>query len=94
MEEKATLVSLWEYGNVNNMDSKGSYFCSSYYYFQPSDSWDIENITLAYEDCRMKDNGEGKKFTPSFSIGEPKISAEEGEVVNDDNGYFGLDTKE
>ena len=37
----------------------------------------------------MKDNGEGKEFTPSFSIGEPKISAEEGKVVNDDHGYFG-----
>ena len=42
----------------------------------------------------MKDNGEGKEFTPSFSTGEPKISAEEGEIVNDDDGYFGSYTKE
>ena len=94
MEEKATLVSLREDGNVKNMDDKGSDFCSNHYYLQPSYSWDIKNIKLAYEDCRMKDNGEGKEFTPSFSIGEPKISAEEGEVVNDDNGYFGSYPKE
>ena len=37
----------------------------------------------------MKDNGEGKEFTPSFFVGEPKISAKEGGVVNNDKGYFG-----
>ena len=55
VEEKDTLVSLREDGNVKNMDDKGYDFCSNHYYLQPYDSWDIENITLAYEDYRMKD---------------------------------------
>ena len=42
----------------------------------------------------MKDRGEGKEFTPSYPVGEPKINVEEGEVVNDDKGYFGSYTKE
>ena len=42
----------------------------------------------------MKDNGEGKEFTPSFSFSEPKINAQEGDTTNDDKGYFGSDPKE
>ena len=42
----------------------------------------------------MKDNGEGKEFTPSSSVDEPKISAKEGEVVNDDKGYLRSDLRE
>ena len=55
VEEKATLVSLREDGNMKNMDDKGYYFHS-----QSSDPWEVENIALADEDCKMKDTDEGK----------------------------------
>ena len=42
----------------------------------------------------MKDSCEGDEFTPSFSVGDHKIIAKEGDVVNGDKEYFGLDTKE
>ena len=29
----------------------------------------------------------GDEFTPSLSVSEPKINAEEGDIVNDDKGY-------
>ena len=37
----------------------------------------------------MKDNDDGKELTPSFSVGEHQISANEGDVFNDDKGPFG-----
>ena len=42
----------------------------------------------------MKDNCEGNEFAPSFSISEPKINAEEGDIVNYDKGSFGSEPKE
>ena len=36
----------------------------------------------------MKGNGEGKKITPSFFVGEHQINAKEGDVVHDDKVYF------
>ena len=94
MEEKATIASLQEDGNVKNMDDKGYIFCRIHGYLQPFNPWEKGKTSLAYEDCRMKANGEGKEFTPSFSVGEHKISTQEGDVVNDEEGYFGLDPKE
>ena len=41
----------------------------------------------------MKARCEGEEFTPSFSVGDPKISAKKADIVNDDKGTFGLDTK-
>ena len=79
---------------MTNMDDNGSDFCKIHIYLQPFNSWEVEKIALAYEDCRMKDNGEGKEFTPSFFVGEPKICAEEGEVVDDDKVSFILYMKE
>ena len=37
----------------------------------------------------MKENGEGKEFSPSFFVGEHQISAKEGDVVHDDKVTFG-----
>ena len=79
---------------MKNMYDKGSYFCRIHDYLHPYNSWDIEKIELSYEDWRRKDNGEGKEVTPSFYVGERKISAEEGDVVNDDKVYFGSYAKE
>ena len=45
---------------MKEMGDKGSDFFISHYHLPLYYSWDIENIALAYEDCRMKDNGEGK----------------------------------
>ena len=42
----------------------------------------------------MKYNGEGKEFTPSFSVCDHKIIAKEGDVFNGDKAYFGSDPKE
>ena len=78
---------------MKEMDDKVSNFCSNHYYLQPSDSWDIENIAFSYEDCRMKDCGEKKQFSPSFSVGDPKSSAKNDDVVNGDKGTCGSDPK-
>ena len=40
----------------------------------------------------MKDNREGDEFTLIFSVGDHKIIAKEGDVVNGDKEYFGSDT--
>ena len=42
----------------------------------------------------MKDNCEGDDFTPSLSVGDHKINAKEGDVVNGDKEYFWWDPKE
>ena len=42
----------------------------------------------------MKDNFEGDEYAPNFPISEPKINAEEGDISNDDKGYFVSDPKE
>ena len=75
---------------MKKIDDKGSYFCRSHVYLQLYDSWEVENIVFSYEYCIMKDNGEGKEFTPSLSVGEHKINAEESDVVNYHKVYFGL----
>ena len=41
----------------------------------------------------MKAHCEGEEFTPSFSVGDPKISEKKDDVVNGDKGNFGLDPK-
>ena len=41
----------------------------------------------------MKGNYEGDEFTPSFSVGDNKISATKGDVVNGAKEYFGSDPK-
>ena len=41
----------------------------------------------------MKENCERDEFTHSLSVGEQKIGAKQGNVVNGDKGYFGLDPK-
>ena len=41
----------------------------------------------------MKDDCEGDEFTPSFSVGDDKISATKGDVVNNAKEYFGSDPK-
>ena len=58
--EQAIMVSLHEQGKMNNMYAKGFDFCSSDVYLQPSDSWVDEKFVLTYEECKIKDNGEGK----------------------------------
>ena len=45
---------------MKDMDDKGSDFCSIHYYLHTYNSWEIQKVSLAYEDCKMKDNGEGK----------------------------------
>ena len=42
---------------------------------------------------KLKDNGEGKQFASSFSVGEHKSSTKEGGVVNDEKGSFGSNPK-
>ena len=78
---------------MKDMDERGYSFLISHYYFLPFDSWEIENIALEHEDCRMKDNDEGKEFSPSFFVGEHQISTKERDVVHDDKVYFGSDPK-
>ena len=74
---------------MKDMDGKGYDFCRIHGYLQPSDSWDIENISLAYEHYRMKDNGKGKELCPSFFVGEHQITEKEGDIVHDNKVPFG-----
>ena len=76
------------------MNDKSSDFCSSHVHLKPYDPWEDGNNSLAYEDCKMKDNCERDDFTPSLSVGEHKISANQGDVFNGDKGYFGSYPKE
>ena len=94
MEEKATKVFVQEDDEVKNVYDEVSDFCSSHFHLQPFDPWEDGNTSLASEDCKMKDNCEGDEFVPSLSTSEPKINTEEGDTVNDDEGYFGSDPKE
>ena len=93
MEEQAAIVSIQEDGNVKNMDNKSSDFCSSHVHLQPFDPWEDKKSSLAYEDYKMKDNCEGDEITPSFSVGDHKTIAKEGDVFNGGEGYFTSDTK-
>ena len=93
MEEQATKVSVQEDGNMN-MDDKGSDFFSSHVHLQPYYPWEDENTSCVDEDCKMKAHYEGEEFAPSFSVGDPKISAKKVDVVNGDKGHFGSDPKE
>ena len=78
---------------MKNMYDKDSDFCSNHVYSLPPDPWEYESTSLAYEGYKMKDNCEGDEFTPSFSVGDHKINAQKGDVVNGDKEYFGSDTK-
>ena len=68
-----------------------SYFCSIHVHLQPSDPWEDGKTSLAYEDCKMKDNYEGDESSPSLLVSEPKINVDEGDIANDYKGYFGSD---
>ena len=61
---------------------------------QPYDPLEFENISLAYDGWKMKDNCEGDEFTSSFFVGELETIAKEDNVVNGGKTYFGSDTKE
>ena len=76
------------------MDDKIFDFCSSHVHLQPSDPWEEENTSLAFKDCKMKDNCKRYEFTPSLSVGKQKIGGMQGDVVNGDKGYFVSDPKE
>ena len=78
---------------MENMDDKGSEFFSIHVHLQPSYPWEDENTSCADEDCKMKAHCEGEEFTPSFSIGDPKINEKKAYVVNGDKGPFGSDPK-
>ena len=60
MEEHSNIVPLPEEGNMNNMDDKRSDFCRSHVHLQPYHSLEVKIIALSYEECKMKDNDEGK----------------------------------
>ena len=93
MEEKTTIVSLHEEGNIKHKYYKSSDFCSIHVYLHPHDSLKDTNASLAYEGCKMKDNCEGDEFTSSLFVGDRKIIAKEDDVVNGDKAYFGLGPK-
>ena len=40
---------------------------------------------VSVHDFKRKANCEGDKFTPIFPIGDHRISAKKGDIVNDDN---------
>ena len=63
------------------MDDNSSDFCSSHVQLQPSYPCHEEKTSLAFEDCKMKDNCERDEFIPSLSVGEHKIDAKQGDVV-------------
>ena len=95
VEEHATIVSIKEEDKVKNMCDEGSIFCSSNVHLHPSNPCKDKNSPLASEDYKRKANCEGDKFTPSFSIVDHTISANKGDIVNDDNmvkEYFGSDS--
>ena len=75
---------------MNNMNDKISNFCIIHLHLQ----WEDGKTSLAYEDCKMKDNYERDESAPSLPVSEPKINAEEGDTANYDKGYFGSDPKE
>ena len=87
-------MSLLEEGIIKHKYDKSSDFCSNHVYLQPPDPWEDEKTSLAYEGCKMKDNCEGDEFTPSFFVGDHKIIANDNNVVNGVNTYFGSDPKE
>ena len=76
------------------MNDKSSDFCSSHVHLKPSDPWEDGKTSLASEDCKMKDSCEGDESSPSLLVSEPKINADEGDITNDDRGYFVSDPKE
>ena len=78
---------------MRKIDDKSSSFCSSHVHMQPSDIWGEDKTSLAFEDCKMKDNCERDEFTPSLSVGEQKIDAKQCDFVNGDKRYFGSNLK-
>ena len=66
VEEQATIVSVHEEGKMKKLYDKGSGFFCSHVYSQQYDPWDYENTSLAYEDCKVKDNCERGEFTSKF----------------------------
>ena len=59
VEEKTTKVSVLKEDKMKNMDNKSSNFCNKHVHLQPTETWEDGNTSLAYEDCKMKDNCEG-----------------------------------
>ena len=97
VEEKATLVSLWEDGKVENMDNESSDFWRIHVHLKLSDPWKYKKYSLAFEDCKRKANCEGGKFAPSFPVGDHIININKREGVIGDNmvnEYFGSYPKE
>ena len=81
-------MSLQKDDKVKNMDNNISDFCSIHVHPQQSDPWEDKKSSLESEDYKMKDNCEGDEIIPSFSVGDHKTMAKEGDVVNGDKGYF------
>ena len=73
---------------MNKIYYKDSDFICNHVYLHPSNPFEDENTSLAYEDCKMKDNCEGDELTSSLSIGDRKIIAKDDDVVNGDKGNF------
>ena len=66
LEEKDTIVSVQEDGNVKNMDNNSSNFCSSHVHLQPSNPCKYKKSSLASEDCKRKTTCEGDKVIPPY----------------------------
>ena len=94
VEEQASKVSVQEDVKMKKMDDKGYKFFIIHVHLQPYYPWEDENSSCANEDYKMKAHCEGEEFTPSFSVGDPKISEKKANVFNYDNGTFGSDPKE
>ena len=94
MEEQAIKVSVQKDCKMKNMDDKCSEFLRSHVHMQPSYPWEDKNTSCVDEDYKMKAHFEGEEFTPSFYVGDPKISAKKDDVFNGDKGPFGSYPKE
>ena len=87
--------------NIKHNYDNSCDFCISHVYFQPHDPLEYENISLAYEGNKMKDNYVERKSLQSDCSGEEKFHEEECEleenneynVVNGGKTYFGEDLK-
>ena len=75
------------------MGDKSSDFFYIHVHTQTSNPQWEEKTSLTSEDYKMKDNYERDEFTPILSIGEHKIDAKKGDVVNGDKGSLGSDPK-
>ena len=63
--------------NIKHNYDKGFDFCSRHVYLQPHDPLEDENISLAYEGYKMKDNYGERKSLQSDCSGEENFNEEE-----------------